>query len=124
MPLDGRRFNLPYANLQNPDLSIGIGGAATQYQETAIVAFIEPGNRLCVYQIRILIQEPQPQIATVPSLLGRDIMQYWKLIADKPVNSLTAHPVEATHFIPIPALQIALKAEPGDAPRAHPGYSQ
>jgi hypothetical protein len=94
MPLDGRRLGIDYAALRDPVEALGIGGASTDYEEDAALAFAD-GEYLYVYRLVVHIATPIPEISTVPSLLGRDVLDNWTITFDKPHDSLTMIVVRA-----------------------------
>lgn len=101
MPLDGKRINLDYDKLKGSKESVGIGGIANNYEEPAIVVFSEPGNRLFVYITKLMIASYGDEIRDIPSLLGRDILDRWRMIYDPSKKELTFEVVEADITIPI-----------------------
>jgi hypothetical protein len=116
MPLDGQRLSIPYHMLTNPIIAYGVGGTARNFVEPAILAFLEPGLRLCVYNIDVLIMEPVQQLQTTPSLLGRDIMNDWILTCNPSIKLLSADVVRSDYDFPFPAHVSALPAVRGVAP--------
>lgn len=118
MPTDAARLLIDYTRLQNQIESIGIGGKSIQYPERAIVTFLEQGKRLCVYEIDILIHAPDPLLAKVPSLLGRDIIQHWALLCDRTKNALSAEVAHVDIEISVPVMQAKLPPEGGLAATA------
>ena len=82
-PLDGRKLGLDYSQLQPaPSPSYGIGGHLVRvFQEDAYIIFEESGSVLYIYRIPVLIA-PLDNTAIalrVPSLLGRDILDRWRM---------------------------------------------
>lgn len=76
---DGARLGLDYSKLRNASQAIGVGGAATIYEEAAILVFSEPRTKVHVYSLNIQVLEPNPANDTTPSLLGRDILNRWRM---------------------------------------------
>ena len=79
---------IPYDRLGNAAQSGGIGGLATYYGEPSYIAFRD-SSRTHVYLQTIGIAEPSAYNASIPSLLGQDIIQHWRIVHDRPGNSLT-----------------------------------
>lgn len=101
MPIDGQRLGIDYSRLSLAGTATGIGGTTQIFHEQCLIAFRDSA-RLCIYQIQMVLQPPTPDIATVPSLLGRDVMGRWCLTVDKPNNSLCAIPATFDHEYPLP----------------------
>lgn len=102
MPLDARRLGIDLSKLDEAGTATGIGGTQKRFIEPAIVIFADD-NLLYAYRIQIGIISPSPETMTVPSLLGRDIIDRWRVTYDKPGNTLSAHVVSATARIPVRA---------------------
>lgn len=62
---------------------------AVNYIEPALLAF-EGDNQLYGYEIELRICQPSDEILTIPSLLGRDIIDRWRVTYDKPDLRLVA----------------------------------
>jgi len=84
MPLDWARFSVDMSQLIDPFDTYGVGGKAEGFKEEAIVTFSEPGVGLRVYTVEVIIIKPTQYIMQCPSLLGRDIMNKWTVIFDRP----------------------------------------
>jgi hypothetical protein len=50
--------------------------------------FSEPRVKIYGYGITLTIVQPKPELETCPSLLGRDIINKWRMVYDPPANSL------------------------------------
>jgi hypothetical protein len=79
MPLDGMRMGIDYARLSGSAESIGIGGISRNFVEPATIIFSEPRRDLFIYMIQLHICSPTPDIMDIPSLLGRDILDRWRM---------------------------------------------
>ncbi len=90
-PLDGRKLGIDYNDLQNPEISGGIGGPATTFAEQAILSF---SDRRYVYSylIPVCILEPKPHNRTYNSLLGRDILRSGHFVMDRKKQKVTFTP--------------------------------
>lgn len=95
MPLDANRLGVDYSQLNRSYNTIGIGGYSKNYIESAMLAFAEPKALLHVYLLEIYICTPSPEIADIPSLLGRDILDRWKITFHKSNDDLFADVVSA-----------------------------
>ena len=89
MPMDARRIGISFSDLQESEKTLGIGGASVNYSERALLAF-EGDNQLYGYEIELKICQPSDEILTIPSLLGRDIIDRWRVTYDKPNLRLVA----------------------------------
>lgn len=89
MPTDGIKMGVDYQSLINPKDIGGIGGSASCFQEDAILAFDEPNRSLIrFYLVTIMISEVKPHLMTTPSIVGRDILDRWRINYDPSRNSL------------------------------------
>ena len=94
MPLDAQRIGINYTDLQESEQSLGIGGASLNFIEPAFLAFVGDGE-LYGYEIELRICSPSDEIFTIPSLLGRDIIDRWRVTYDKPGLRLVAEVVNS-----------------------------
>jgi predicted aspartyl protease len=56
----------------------GVTGRAQYHQERANVAFRTRG-RVHIYRLRVLVAPPTADLAELPSLLGRDVLNRWHM---------------------------------------------
>lgn len=82
MPADALRMAVDFGALRGTGDSVGIGGAARTFLEEAALVFSEPGRWLYVYSIDLRIAAPSPDIMDMPSLLGRDVLDRWRMTYD------------------------------------------
>lgn len=99
MPTESALMGIDYNQLVGGVQTSGIGGECTDFQERALIAFSEPGKRVYVYDIDILITNPQPYNQNYPSLLGRDILSRWRTVIDWQRNKLTFTVQSADHIV-------------------------
>ncbi len=91
-----------YDLLSNPFQSFGIGGSAPTYMERARLTFADDiGRILYGHDIPLLIHHPTADAMRVPSLLGRDIIDRWRVTYDKSVSELVAEVVSADTEFPV-----------------------
>lgn len=95
MPLDADRLGVNYGDLSNTVDTTGIGGISTDFVEPSLIVFTDPGVSLHMYSIDLYISTPSPDIATIPSLLGRNVLDHWTVLYDKPNGRLSAEVVYA-----------------------------
>lgn len=81
--------------------SIGMSGASRLYSEPAIVTFEEAGRRLHVYDIQLKITPFNRKLRRVPSLLGRDVIDRWRMSYNPSKDRLTFHVNSADDTIEI-----------------------
>lgn len=98
MPLDGTKMLLPYGRLGRPRPMTGVGGAVETFGEKATVTFRGHDNTLYNYEIQIGMLRPAPANMTLPSLLGRDIIDNWNIRYDPRKGRLTTA-VRACTFV-------------------------
>jgi Retroviral aspartyl protease len=91
MPRDILRLGVDFRLLTNVTASQGIGGIARGYHETATISFYDR-RFMYSYALKIELAAPISHNTRLPSLLGRDILQQWRLIVDKPENEIRCVP--------------------------------
>jgi hypothetical protein len=101
MPGDGKRMRLDYSKLKGSNPSVGVGGICHNYVESALVVFSEPKRYLHVYDIALQVSAPDSEIMDLPSLLGRDILNKWRMIYNPSKNRLFFEVISADVTVPI-----------------------
>ena len=87
-PADGRKMRLDYETLDEaPGGSVGIGGKSKIYPEDAFIAFMQVDGPLIIYKCELGIMEPKEETLILSSLLGRDLLRYWRM----EYNQLSGH---------------------------------
>jgi hypothetical protein len=81
-PADGFEMGLDYGALGDLRESLGTGGLAQSYMEKASIAFTDPTNAIYVYHVDLEIAVPHHEIEEMPSLLGREILDRWRMVYD------------------------------------------
>ena len=89
MPLDAQRMGIDYGMLEKEVSTFGIGGEAENFIESAYLAFVGD-DALYGYEIALHICKPAEELMTIPSLLGRDIIDRWRVTYYKPASELLA----------------------------------
>lgn len=89
MPADNLRIGVDYASLTDKQENVGVGGLSQHYLEPAILVFLEENSRLVGYSATAGLAPQKPELMNVPSLLGRDILDQWKMTYDKSQPHLT-----------------------------------
>ena len=89
---------MPFDRLVEANASSGIGGSAVYFREPAVVSFVdEKVKRL--YVVDLLIAEPTAANAGFPSLLGRDVLNRWRIVYDPTDSALEVFVRSADHTI-------------------------
>ena len=89
MPADGLKMGIDYQSLENQTVVGGMGGAALCYQETAVLVFDEPNRDLTRYYfITLMIAQVHPNLMKMPPILGRDVLDRWRMNYDPSRDSL------------------------------------
>ena len=102
MPADATTLGIDYDLLSNPFQSFGIGGAAPTYVERSRLAFADSsGGCIYGYDIPLLVHHPTADAMRVPSLLGRDVIDRWRVTYDKSVAKLAAEVISSDAEFPI-----------------------
>ena len=87
-PRDSAPARLPFDLLERPIPSDGVGGTATYFVEPAVLEFVDGDAReIHRYRIDVRIAKPAPDprhsINRLHSLLGRDIIDRWRMLYDR-----------------------------------------
>lgn len=100
MAEDAIRMGIDFRNLTlSPRLGSGVGGYIRIYQASASIVFSDEANHY-VYRAELAIAEPGRHNRGLPSLLGRDILNRWRLRYDAPANALEAEVDSADLIVP------------------------
>ena len=101
MPGDGRRLAIDYAELgEATSGSIGIGGRTTNFEEQALLIFSER-HAVYTYQIELAISRFNNRILRLPSLLGRDIIDRWRMVYSPSQDRLNFTVLSADITLPV-----------------------
>ena len=103
MPGDAKRLGLPFDMLQGDRECGGIGGTIHHFVERGIIVFTDPQVMLYAYDLEVSIMPDDPDMEEVPSLLGRDVIDRWRIIYDPQGTGLKAKPHSADITIPLDA---------------------
>lgn len=80
-PRDARAARIPFSQLSNRRDSRGIGGRSPYFSEPAILSFSDD-TVVRIYQVGLLIAEPNDTNETLPSLLGRNVINHCRMVYD------------------------------------------
>ncbi len=91
VPIDARRMRLDRSKLQHPKTTLGIGGAATGFEEYAFIILKDEHHRkLYNFRIRVFIPDETPEMMEIDgSVLGRDVLDHVVLTYDGPARRVT-----------------------------------
>lgn len=90
MPTDADAMGIDFGALGHGFQSVGVGGTATTYQEPAYLAFVsEDGRTVYGYRFTLSIVAPSDDARDIPSLLGGDIIDRWRITYDRSRSELT-----------------------------------
>ena len=97
---DADQMGIDFGNLTlSPSLGSGVGGHIRFYRASASIVFSDEANHY-VYRAELAIAEPGEHNRGLPSLLGRDILNRWRLRYDAPANALEAQVDSADLVVP------------------------
>lgn len=98
MPLDCARLNVDFGKLKRATVSQGIGGQSVGFKETAILVFADPGVAQYAYEIDLILKPPNAaQVSKLPSLLGRNVTDNWRITYAGMLQQCTAEPLRYDH---------------------------
>jgi len=100
-PNDGIRLKIDYGQLSGDAESIGTSGVSHDFIESAVVVFSEPKLFLYVYNIALRIAPIDPEIIDLPSILGRDILDQWRMTYNPQKRRLAFKVILADITIPL-----------------------
>jgi hypothetical protein len=81
MPADSKKLGVDFKVLRNQTTSHGIGGFSKGFEEDAVVAFSD-GRHVYGYDVNMEVSSPTADNRYLPSLLGRDVLNRWRIIID------------------------------------------
>jgi hypothetical protein len=90
MPFDAKRLNVDYTKLTTTAESLGVGGKSVDHIVAAALAVRGDDGITHAYQLQLRVLRNDPILQTVPSLLGRDVINRWRLHYHPMANELTA----------------------------------
>jgi predicted aspartyl protease len=80
----------------------GIGGDAVVYANRITITFADHGNGLVVYETPAYLYPKQEPYLSYPSILGRNMLENWRLHYCQPEMKLTAEVLRHDLLIPLP----------------------
>jgi predicted aspartyl protease len=100
MPVDIQRLGIDYGRLGMTTRSTGIGGESEDFVESAVVVFAD--EMLHLYNINLTIMKDRPELIEAPSLLGRDVINRWRMVLDHASDLFTAEIISSDDQLAIP----------------------
>lgn len=100
-PADAFEMGVDYSLLTGETESLGTAGIAHNFTEPASIAFTEPGRYIYIYHVGLEIAAPSPEIIQMPSLLGREIVDRWRMVYNPRRRLLTFDVHSADLVVPI-----------------------
>ena len=89
LPADGRRLGLPYDRLRGNISVHGVGGSSRHSWERVILDFNDDGAPISrIVDMGIMPYNDEYYRLALPSLLGRDVLNNWRILYDQPANRL------------------------------------
>lgn len=81
-PFDARAmgvvFDEHFSN-EPAEVNLGVGGGGRFFREPAVLALTHADGALARYRIRIRVAVPSPANVTLPSVLGMDFIEHFRL---------------------------------------------
>ena len=97
-PADGARLGIDYSTLSGRRAnSIGAGGKSRPYRYRSFVAFTEENARRRSYVIDLLIYPQNPDLDVLDSILGRNVLNRWRMRYDPDKDRLAFTVVTADY---------------------------
>ena len=93
---DAHRLRVSYANRGNPVRCSGVGGPVGVFPERAVLIFKGTVGRLLMLELEIGILQRVPDAESIPSLLGRDLLDEFRLVVDRRAEELM--PMRISHL--------------------------
>ena len=81
--------------------SFGAAGLAFSFTEQAVIAFTDSERVLHTYLVDLAIAEPNVDFIQMPSILGREILDRWRMVYDPAEGELTFDVRSADVTLPI-----------------------
>ena len=97
MPQDGTRLQINYDRLSFDGTASGVGGIVNRSVVDASILFYSD-QALYGYRINLVICEPHDDLMALPSLLGRNVIDRWRVIYDRPNSILSAEDVNYRNY--------------------------
>jgi predicted aspartyl protease len=101
MPDDAKRSGVDFNQLTGNEDIGGASGHMNTFVEHAIVVFADTKVALYAYRLDVLIAPAGQDLSRTPSLLGRDILDRWRMIYYPKAGRLLFTVIDADVTIPV-----------------------
>lgn len=99
MPADAAKMGVDFDQITDRGRSAGVGGMVEDLMAPANLVFLGSSGKLYVYETPVRFMYPNPEIADLPSLLGRDIIDCWRTVYSPEDNMLQSEVIKASQVI-------------------------
>jgi hypothetical protein len=104
MPTEAFALGVGYTLLDDPFEVTTVGGTSAMFVELAEFIFTDADARaLYVYRVMLAIAPPSIEITHLPSLLGRDIINRWRIDYHPTASELRCEVITADEMIELPS---------------------
>jgi hypothetical protein len=104
MPDDGLAIGVDYVKLDDEIDLATVGGATSTFLEPVEISFTDFDARAAYsYRAVLAIAPPSAETAAVPSLLGRDVINRWRIDYHPTAGQLLCDVITADEVIQLPA---------------------
>lgn len=93
MPADAKRLNVDYSKIGQTAISLGSSGPGKGHVCPATTTFGEAGVGTYTYDVSLRLPEPKPELLVLPSLLGRDVLNRWRLSMQPDTRTIIIDPI-------------------------------
>jgi hypothetical protein len=102
MPGDVFRLRLEETDWGTETELRGLDGTTIVYQNNATITFVDRGNGLVNYKIPVYVYPNKPPYDKQPSVLGRNMLENWRLHYSQSEKKLSAEVLRHDLLIPLP----------------------
>ncbi len=81
-PSDTLRLGVNFDLLSDESESLGIGGALRYFNERALLVFTSTDKIVHIYDVPVGVIPLRNEYLSLPSLLGRDVIDRWRMVYD------------------------------------------
>ncbi len=100
---DAQDAGVDFTRLSRRSTAVSISGLAHPYLEEAALAFVdETSASYLVYRLDLEILPVSTDVMEMPSLLGRDVLDRWRMVYDRENTELTFETRGADIVLPVP----------------------
>ena len=104
MVRDAFRIGIDYSELADETDLATVGGATSVFLEPVEISLTDLDMRTgYAYRVMLAIASPSPETARLPSLLGRDVINRWRIDYHPTAGQLLCDVITADEVIALPA---------------------